>query len=752
MPVSTEDRGSKYKHFEQYTDADASELLTDYSQGGGGGYSTGQRNKDNNDTRGAVPEQNNSNDDLSENCEELSDYIYVAEIYNNNPVYQNINENISWIPASNFCDIEQEVYTWDTQAVYEKLHSIDPENINDEDSVIDEFEDNAESSSPEAQYEYSVQTTTDKKILPYFAPTNNPEEVTFRQRRITLIKKNSDSSPSESENEVLEQAIEQFFEEYQNEDLSLDYERLKEDGYVITNTNPALLEAQEGDCFYDRWECLKTYPTTDKDYNQIVDVISVPVETYVNLNARTDRNRGTKNGTIISDKNFNLFNPVYNQRNNLFLYYSNDLVNGKESEYDTLSNCVAWSLTKNNGEEIDNWTTITQASVVDLDGVNGSLTKLELWNDKLLAFQEKAINYIPFNARVAIETNDGVPIEIANSGKVDMPVIMTNKIGCQNKWSICGTERHLYFIDNYKQGIYRLGGESGFQNLSDTKGFHSWMNENNYYSVWNPEQQSNFKTTWDSINNEIMFIDNNTCLAFNENLDEFTSFYSYEGTPYIEILGNNTLALREGTKRVTSSHVGVPPWFKTFTKLYVLHPNSNIASYNYFFSGEELDFSPAVVDHPWKPYYIDIIANEGPMTTKIFNTIDYVADVFSGGSTQFIESNYQEGRSFNYISAIDEYQSGEYIIDSTKTLSVDNPLDIKTPYPLKKKFRTWSMNIPRDGDNSNNMGDTFDDNIISGRADRMSNPWIKIRLKRDNSDKNTNKFVLHNLIVNYTEQ
>jgi len=41
MPVSTEDRGSKYEHFKQYTDADASELLTDYSQGGGGGYSTG---------------------------------------------------------------------------------------------------------------------------------------------------------------------------------------------------------------------------------------------------------------------------------------------------------------------------------------------------------------------------------------------------------------------------------------------------------------------------------------------------------------------------------------------------------------------------------------------------------------------------------------------------------------------------------------------------------------------------------------
>lgn len=477
------------------------------------------------------------------------------------------------------------------------------------------------------------------------------------------------------------------------------------------------VSATIGDNFFGIWQNLKTYATTPQDYNQIVDVTSIPLESKINLLARTDRNKQTCNINI-TPNNFDIYNDVYDQQDNVFIYFS------ESQTAQQYNNQVILSLTKNNGEEIDNWTTITQASVVDLDGVNGSLTKLELWNDKLLAFQEKAVNYIPFNSRVAVETNDGVPIEIANSGKVDMPVIMTNKIGCQNKWSICGTSHYLYFIDNYNQGIYRIGGEQGFQNLSDSKGFHSWMQNESSLDLWNPKQFTNFKVCWDIINNEVLFIKDTVCLAFNEQLDEFTAFYSYEHIPYIMMLNgdvfsfNSTYVTGNTQEILAENKTHMYQWWH--------------GKYNEFFGS-------------LKNYYIDIIANEHPMTTKVFNTVDYTADMFNGNT-------HVAAGSFNYIKAIDEYQTGEYIISNNST-------SITEPYPLKKKFRLWSVDIPRDGDTADSIGDKVENNIHS-RADRMSNPWVKITLKRDNTknigqlvdSKDTSKFVLHNLIVNYTEQ
>lgn len=672
--------------------------LVDYPSGYSGSTTTYDNTQDN---RNTSPTQTEIED--TSGYEELPDYIYIAEVYNKTPVYQNINENISWVPICDFVDLYKDSYFWD----YDKVANMISESTKAED-VQQELEETDNTNRPESMYEYSTNPEINTYGMCYYTPDGTPKDVTFQQQYIYLTTKNfSEYIPTNDGLSDLEVEIDELLQNYTLEDGSLDYGKLQEEGLIYTQKVGSLLYGIEGDCFYDRWECLKTYATTDKDYNQIVDVVSVPIETYVNLNARIDRNRGTKHGTIISDKNFNLFNPVYNQRNNIFTYYSDTLKGGTYQQYVNYDNEVILSLTKNNTENIDNWTLITQSSVVDLDGVNGGLTKLELWNDKLLAFQEKAINYIPFNARVAIEATDGVPIEIANSGKVDTPMVMTNKIGCQNKWSVCGTNHYLYFIDNYNQGIYRLGGEGGFQSLSDIKGFHSWMNQNNIHGSWIPYPDNdvinNFKTSWDPINNEILFVNYNYCLAFNENIDEFTSFYSYENIPYFVKLQNSVYAIRQNS--ILNSD------------LYRLRNGS----YNNFF-GEQ------------KNYYITIIANEQPMTTKIFNTLEYTADAFKFDKGVW---KYDENNTFTTLDAVDEYQSG-----TTDIVSIGD----KEKYPdFRKRFRIWRTDIPRDSLNE------------SGRQDRMSNPWLKLTLTKNTDDsledkKDYDKLQLYNIIVSYTEQ
>lgn len=67
---------------------------------------------------------------------------------------------------------------------------------------------------------------------------------------------------------------------------------------------------------------------------------------------------------------------------------------------DRFTNQVIYSLGKNFGEDVDTWARITGATPLDLDGQNGEVTSLNVWNDTLLCFQEKALNQIMFNSRV----------------------------------------------------------------------------------------------------------------------------------------------------------------------------------------------------------------------------------------------------------------------------------------------------------------------------------------------------------------
>src|SRR5574344_693406 len=126
-----------------------------------------------------------------------------------------------------------------------------------------------------------------------------------------------------------------------------------------------------------------------------------------------------------------------------------------------------------------------------------------------------------------ISSNSGVHIEIAKRGKVTGKRYLSDFIGCTNKWSICKTPSGIYFIDDLTNGIYLFNGE--LTNISDTLGFHSWINQKSRSNdIWNPYNFNGFVTYYDKINGDVFFIGKDDCLAFSEPLKQFSSFYSYE--------------------------------------------------------------------------------------------------------------------------------------------------------------------------------------------------------------------------------
>jgi hypothetical protein len=107
----------------------------------------------------------------------------------------------------------------------------------------------------------------------------------------------------------------------------------------------------EGDTFFQRYDCLKTYPFSNDDYQSVVEIGSFMLETRVNLDGRYDTNRGLMDNTAITKENFNLINPVYSQMNNFFQYKMLDeRFNNKETEY---KNRITWTLDKQNGDDVD---------------------------------------------------------------------------------------------------------------------------------------------------------------------------------------------------------------------------------------------------------------------------------------------------------------------------------------------------------------------------------------------------------------
>ena len=427
---------------------------------------------------------------------------------------------------------------------------------------------------------------------------------------------------------------------------------------------------EEGDTYYQRYDHIKTYPFTLEDQNAVTDIVSFMCETRVNIDGRYDRNRGQTSNFSITPENFNLMNDVYSQPNNFFNYRT---INPNKLNLDNFHNSITWTKTKTAGELIDTWTNITLASTLDLDGDKGNVRALRRFNNNILAFQDRGISQILYNENIQISSTDGVPIEIANSGKVNGKRYISDRIGCTNKWSMCETSNGIYFIDDITKGIFLFNGQ--LDNLSDRLGFHSWINKaSDSIDIWNPVDFDGFVTYYDKVNGDVFFISKDECLAFSEPLGQFSSFYSYEKMPYFTNLEDRGIALNvEGTGTLYR------PW---------LH---NEGDYNMFFG-------------VYQPFYTTIIANPDMPVDKIFNNLEFRSDSWNKNGNLL-------NTTFDTLTVWNEYQQG--------TSTLNNILG--RPSDLKKKFRIWRANIPRAKAN--------------GR-DRMRNPWLYIKLSMEGENIN----------------
>ena len=444
----------------------------------------------------------------------------------------------------------------------------------------------------------------------------------------------------------------------------------------------------EGDTFFQRYDCLKTYPFTNEDTNSVVDILSFMVETRVNIDGRYDRNRGQNSNLQMSPINFNLLNHVYSQNNNFFSYRTLDktLFN-----VDTYKNYITWTKKKTPGEEVDTWTNITLANVLDLDGDKGNITALKRFNNSLFAFQDKAFSQILYNENTQLSTTAGVPIEIANSGKVDGKRYVSETVGCTNKWSIIESPYGLYFMNSNNASINLYNGQ--LLDLTSKYGFNSWARKLINKESWKPSFNT-FRTFYDRNSKDVYFVNKDIALDFSETMNQFTSFISYENTPAMFNVANKFYAFKNG-------------------QLY----EQEAGDYGVFFG-------------VCKPYHITFIDNQDYVHDKIYTNLEFRAVVDPD------MSNNAFNLPFDKLTANTDYQSG------TVDFKPQQGSTYKSYPSLVRKFRIWRADIPR-------AVWTTAGGIR--KQDRMRNPWIYLKLEKTafNNLSKQNKIEMHDLIIDY---
>lgn len=493
----------------------------------------------------------------------------------------------------------------------------------------------------------------------------------------------------------------------------------------------------EGDTYFQRYDCVLAYPQSENDVNQVLDITSVMLETHINLDGRTDKDRGVSKLANIDYTNYGTINPAYLQENNFLSAMSYDEKFSQE-RYPTT---ITWSLEKKPLETNDTWMTITLASTLTLDPTSGNLSALRKYRNTILAFQDNSISEVLFNSRVQLSTSDGVPVELANSGKVEGSRLITNKYGCLNKWSIVEGKSGLYFKDDIAK-VIAVFNEQGVDPISSKAKLDVLVRERCNTNTWDPHNFYNTVSFYDKSTSDVYFVASvnltgnhlngagftHNTLVYNEQLGAFVGSFTYNVVPMMTNLEDRFVAL--------------PPILYG-SDLYFMHEGL----YNNFFGF-------------YYPSYVTWRITPEPYGDKLWTNLEYRADFMTvlslgiggresgevilrkeeimppGGATGI----YKPDMTIDTMRVWNEYQD-----TGTKSLSWSGPgydeaHGTSSQYPdIRKKFRIWRADIPRDS----NTGHT---------NDRIRNPWIYLKLQKDPIDTDNSDLVrmeLHDIVVKY---
>ena len=435
-----------------------------------------------------------------------------------------------------------------------------------------------------------------------------------------------------------------------------------------------------GDTFVSNFKFTKIVKTNTEVYSllipQFTEIVEVKIETTVDLKNRSDYSIEDWDSRFQPRyEEYQNYNRVYSQEPNFFVRKDVDYNFKAVSKFE---NGIITSSVKTPGEAIDSWLTYLSNDIMYIDGKYGSINCLHSFKDEIYALQDRAIATISINPRVQVQGNDGIAIQLGTGQVLDRYQYLSTMTGTLNKWSVVNSPNAFYYYDTLNKTINLVN-----QELSDVKGMHSFLinNTNDDLKSDNPLIRAGVVSTYDYLNNEILFTflqeNNDFTISYNELKQQFISFYDYTPSIYISI-GDMLLS--------------------TNTTLRSLYKHG-VGEYNTFYGIKY-------------PSYIIFNLNPEPYFDCVFDNINYKSEVY-------LNNVDQSDVTLTDIQAYNDYQS-----------TLLTPLINGRNGNLRRRFRDWNAEIPRDGRN------------------RIRGPWIKLKVQFNNQS--NYKLILHDLIISYT--
>lgn len=490
---------------------------------------------------------------------------------------------------------------------------------------------------------------------------------------------------------------------YFNDDYSLTNKDIENGQWIKSSINYKLANSDIEINFhiddvykFDYYNCLKTEAYSPYDTNQIFHLFQLKgVYSYINPKCNYSKYQqysvasNIRDATDLSSSIMNKLNLVYNQKNNFFIFsgITSDTVTD-----DTLENTILYSDTKVANEKEDAFVNLPITNFYAIDSNINKINKLIVYNDKLLCFSDDAIVQILYNENVVINTDSVQSLGLASSDKVTGSQLITNTYGCLNKWSIGISNNVLYFNDDLNSKIFAYDGQ--FHCLNEEFGIQTLNNKLFKNVVWNPNDFGNTKLNIDRYTADIHYTGDDIDIAFNENIGNFTSLYSYEALPYISTIGQHTIGFQNKSGN---------------TYLHFLREGN----YNQFFD-------------IYTPFYTTVIINNNSLVTKMLSNVEFSSEAYSLNNGSLLP---QHNYTFSHVEFYNDYQRNKVKID----------YKLYGQSLLKRKFRIWRINRFRNYTRMHNRN-----------YDMISNPWTYLKLLVEgNALESNRKLTLHWINVNY---
>lgn len=228
-----------------------------------------------------------------------------------------------------------------------------------------------------------------------------------------------------------------------------------------------------------------------------------------------------------------LYNTAYGAEPEVIEYQTTKRTKLDTDKYDTR---VHHSELKTNGEHIDNWLNFKPNNFIDVDSRFGEITNMRLFKDRLLYWQDNGTGVLSVNERTVLNDLDDNQIVLGTGGVLQRYDYISTLYGMKPFQYEAEIQSNTtqYWWDGHNKEILAYAGGMELVPLAKVKNVTNYINQNDEIS--HPSLSYDIK-----FNELISSVVNNHSIVYNEQVQQFTSTYTFN--PVYRAMINNKLLL-----------------------------------------------------------------------------------------------------------------------------------------------------------------------------------------------------------------